>query len=157
MFTKDTGNAESRNKSHEVLFEHYRTVAYEGANPFRPEHVVRDTDPSFGKLLPTNLDARILDIGCGMGHFLHYLNLKGYRNLMGVEISPEQVDFCRETVNSNVLLIFAPVSFLADRSQSWECIIFKDVIDHLPRRQVIPALSAIFQALTPGSAAIVET
>ena len=157
MVTKDTGKAESRIKNHEVLFEHYRTIAYEDANPFRPEHAIRDMDPSFGNLLPTNLDARILDIGCGMGHFLHYLNLKGYRNLMGVELSPEQVDFCRKTVNLNVLLISDLVSFLTERPQSWECIIFKDVIEHLPRRQVIPTLSAIFQALTPGGVAIVET
>jgi 2-polyprenyl-3-methyl-5-hydroxy-6-metoxy-1,4-benzoquinol methylase len=157
MFTNDTGNAESRIKSHEVLFEHYRTIAYEGANPFRPEQVVRDTDPSFGKLLPTNLDARILDIGCGMGHFLHYLNLKGYRNLMGVELSPEQVDFCQKTVNTNIVLISDLVAFLSERPQSWECIIFKDVIEHLPRIQVIPTLSAIFQALTPGGTVIVET
>src|ERR1700723_1374097 len=115
MFTKDTGNAESRIKSHEVLFEHYRTIAYEGANPFRPEHVVRDTDPSFGKLLPTNLDARILDIGCGRGHFLHYLTLKGYRSVMGVELCPEQVDFCQKTVNTNVVLISDLVAFLPER------------------------------------------
>jgi hypothetical protein len=38
MVTKDTGKAESRIENHEVLFEHYRTIAYEGANPFRPEH-----------------------------------------------------------------------------------------------------------------------
>jgi len=157
MVTKDTGNAENRIKSHGVLFEHYRTIAYEGANRSRPEHAIRDMDPSFGKLLPTNLDARILDIGCGMGQFLCYLKLKGYRNLMGVELSPEQVDFCQKTVNSNVLLVSDLISFLAERPQSWECIIFKDVIEHLPRRQVIPTLSAIFQALTPGGAAIVET
>jgi len=157
MVTKNTENSESRIKSHEVLFEHYRTIAYEGANPFSPENVIRDTDPSFGKLLPANLDARILDIGCGMGHFLLYLNLKGYRNLMGVELSPEQVDFCQKNVNSNVALISDLVSFLAERPQSWECIIFKDVIEHLPRTQVIPTLSAIFEALTPGGAAVVET
>lgn len=157
MVRGDRGKTESRIKSHEVLFEHYRTIAYERANPFRPEHAIRDMDPSFGKLLPTNLDARILDIGCGMGQFLHYLNLKGYRKLMGVELSPEQVDFCQKTLHANVLLISDLVSFLAERPQSWECIIFKDVIEHLPRTQVIPTLSAIFQALVLGGVAIIET
>jgi hypothetical protein len=72
VVTKDTGDAESRIKSHEVLFEHYRTIADEGANPFRHEYGIRDMDSSFGKLLTTNLDARILDIGRGMGQFLRY-------------------------------------------------------------------------------------
>jgi hypothetical protein len=72
VVTKDTGDAESRIKSHEVLFEHYPTIAYKGANPFRPEYGIRDMDSAFGGLLTTNLDARILDIGRGMGQFLHY-------------------------------------------------------------------------------------
>ena len=49
------------------------------------------------------------------------------------------------------------VSFLAERPQSWDCIILKDVIEHLPRKQVIPTLSAIYQALTPGGSVVIET
>ena len=153
----DTDNIKRQIKNHEVLFEHYRTIAYEGANPFHPEYAIRDMDPSFGRLLPKNLDARILDIGCGMGQFLYYLGLKGYRNLMGVELSPEQVEFCRKNINPNVTLVSDLVSFLTERPESWEFIIFKDVIEHLPRKQVIPTLSAIFQALTPRGSVVIET
>lgn len=144
-------------KNYEVLFEHYRTIAYERANPFRPEHTMRDLDPFFGKLLPKNLDAKILDIGCGMGQFLYYLNQKGYRNIAGLERSVEQADFCRENVNPNVSLTSDVVSFLAERPQYWDCITFLGVIEHLPREQVIPILSAIFQSLTPGSSVIIQT
>jgi len=47
MVTKVTGKTANRIKSHEVLFERYQTIAYEGANPFRLEHAIRDMDPSF--------------------------------------------------------------------------------------------------------------
>jgi SAM-dependent methyltransferase len=144
-------------KNHGVLYEHYRTIAYERANPFHPEYFIRDLDPSFAKLLPMNLNAQILDVGCGMGQFLRYLMLKGYRNLTGVELSLEQVEFCRKNGIPNVSLTTDVVTFLVDNQQRWDCIVFKDVIEHLPRKEVVPVLSAIFEALAPGGSVIIET
>jgi 2-polyprenyl-3-methyl-5-hydroxy-6-metoxy-1,4-benzoquinol methylase len=43
--------------------------------------------------LPKNKDARILDFGCGIGHFLYFLNKMGYSNFVGIDISPQQVAF----------------------------------------------------------------
>jgi len=155
--TNATSDERNPIKSYKILYEHYRTVAYERANPFRPEDAIREMDSNFGRVLPTNFDARILDVGCGMGQFLHYLKSKGYRDLMGVEISPEQVEFCQRNVTPNVMLTSDTVSFLTERPASWDCILLKDVIEHLPRRQVIPTLSAIFAALVPGGTVIIET
>ena len=42
-------------------------------------------------------DARILEVGCGVGHNLAYLHDIGYTNLEGIEISPRVVDVLRET------------------------------------------------------------
>ena len=144
-------------KTHDVLFEHYRTIAYEGANPFQPESFIRVLDASYRKFLPGDLNARILDIGCGMGQFLYYLNSKGYQNITGVDLSPEQVEFCQNNVTPNVLLTTDIIAFLVERPQSWEYIIFKDVIEHIPRAQVIPTLSAIFQSLAPGGTVVLAT
>jgi SAM-dependent methyltransferase len=154
---KDFGAIVGEIKNYDVLFEHYRTIAYERANPFRPEHAMRDLDPYFGKLLPKNLDARILDIGCGMGQFLYYLGLKGYRNISGVERSVEQVNFCQENITPNVSLTPDVVSFLAEYPQSLDCVVFLGVIEHIPREQLIPILSAIYQSLAPGGTFILQT
>lgn len=150
-------HSDSQVDTHDVLFEHYRTIAYGRANPFNPEDFTREMDPSFGRLLPTDRGSRILDIGCGMGQFLSYLLQKGYRNVAGVELSAEQVEFCQQKVTPSVTQVSDVVSFLSERRESWDCIVFKDVIEHLPRPQVIPTLSAIFRALAPGGMAIVET
>ncbi len=40
----------------------------------------------------TDLDARILDAGCGTGLVGRYLSEKGYRNLEGLDYSPEMLD-----------------------------------------------------------------
>lgn len=143
--------------TNDVLYEHYRTIAYGNANPLSPEHLVSGIDATFAKLLPSDRNARILDIGCGMGQFIQYLLAKGYKNVSGVELSPEQVEFCRNNVTQRVDLVSNTVDFLAERPESSDCIVFLDVIEHLPRSLVIPTLSAMFSALAPGGSVIIET
>ncbi|HAW52304.1 MAG TPA: hypothetical protein DCX54_08265 [Flavobacteriales bacterium] len=42
------------------------------------------------KLIPASADS-ILDVGCGRGEFLEYLNNKGFKNLAAVDISEEAI------------------------------------------------------------------
>lgn len=86
-----------------------------------------------------------------------YLKGKGYTNLAGVEISPEQVGFCKENVVSEVFLTTDLLSFLQQHRRSWDCIIMKDVIEHIPRQEVIPILGAAFETLTPAGRLLIET
>lgn len=41
-------------------------------------------------------DVRILDLGCGNGHFLHRLHLKGYSRLHGIDYSHAAVELAKE-------------------------------------------------------------
>lgn len=41
-------------------------------------------------------DARILDLGCGNGHFLHRLHLKGFTRLHGIDYSHSAVELAKE-------------------------------------------------------------
>jgi len=145
---------------YKVLFQHYRTIAYERVNPGGVEgfeEAIRTTDPTYGRLLPVDLEARILDIGCGMGHFLYYLKAKGYHNIMGVDVSPEQVAYCQEFVLPQVQLTPDLVSFLGERPSHWDRIVMKDVIEHLPRKEIIPTLAAVHDALATGGTLLIET
>ncbi|MCX7704381.1 MAG: class I SAM-dependent methyltransferase [Planctomycetota bacterium] len=42
--------------------------------------------------LPKDKNAKILELGCGYGAFLLFLKQQGYTNLIGVDISPQQVE-----------------------------------------------------------------
>jgi SAM-dependent methyltransferase len=143
-----------------VLFQHYRTIAYERVNPGGVEgfeEAIRTTDPTYGRLLPADLEARILDVGCGMGHLLYYLKAKGYHNIMGVDVSPEQVAYCQEFVLPQAQLTPDLISFLGERPSHWDCIVMKDVIEHLPRKEIIPTLAAVHDALAKGATLLIET
>jgi SAM-dependent methyltransferase len=63
--------------------------------------------PEYGPLAPTEdslrlLDAtsglRVLELGCGSGHSLRYLAERGARELWGLDLSPVQIGFARETL-----------------------------------------------------------
>ena len=43
-------------------------------------------------LLPSNKDVRIVDLGCGFGTFVKPAMNAGYSNVVGYDISQEQVD-----------------------------------------------------------------
>jgi cyclopropane fatty-acyl-phospholipid synthase-like methyltransferase len=103
------------------------------------------------------LEARILYIGRGTGRFLYYLNAKDQHNIMGVEVSPEQPAHCREFALTQVQLTPDLVSFLGERPSHGDCIGMKDVIEHLPRNEIIPTLAAIHDALATGGELLMET
>jgi len=77
--------------------------------------------PEYGPLAPTEDSLRLLDIppdacvlelGCGSGHSLRYLAERGARELWGLDLSPVQLGFARETLQpfeSRVRLIESPM------------------------------------------------
>ena len=66
--------------------------------------------PEYGPLAPTEdtlrlleLEAgmRVLELGCGSGHSLRYLAERGASELWGLDLSPVQIAFARETLQAH--------------------------------------------------------
>lgn len=54
--------------------------------------------PNLSELAPDlNINSRILDLGCGYGRALFYLYQKGFKNLVGIDISKELIDQAKKT------------------------------------------------------------
>jgi len=111
---------------------------------------------NFNHLLPKDKEAHILDIGCGMGHFLHLLKTKGYKKFFGIDVGIEQIDYCRKNVTDRVQLIDDLTGYLKSRTEEYDFIMFKSVIAHLPHEEIVDALSAMHKSLKPGGRLIVE-
>src|SRR4051812_43231134 len=45
----------------------------------------------YGRHLPKDKNAMILDIGCGDGNFVYWMQQAGYTNAHGIDLSAEQV------------------------------------------------------------------
>lgn len=56
--------------------------------------VFRAFERTLGPWLPADRTTPILDIGCGEGALLAFLRARGYTNLAGFDLSPENVRIC---------------------------------------------------------------
>ena len=85
---------------------------------------------NFGSFLPESKKAKILDIGCGLGQFLFYIDKIGYINYEGVEISKEMYDYTRTNVTKKVKLISDLEWYLKRKKDTFDLIVFNDVIEN---------------------------
>jgi SAM-dependent methyltransferase len=102
-----------------------------------------------GPHLPPRRDAAILDLGCGMGFTLMAYRGLGYLNCCGIDISPEQVDAARAQ-GLRVEHAVDSAGYLDARPAAYDFISAFDVLEHLPREQLLPLLRAVHASLKPG-------
>jgi len=88
-----------------------------------------------------NKDLKILDYGCGFGQTLQALARGGYKNIFGVDIEKNAIEYC--TANSldvrelNLDNLQNPFGF------KFDIIILSHVIEHIPKEEIINKLSFI--------------
>lgn len=68
---------------------HFGTIHEKEAGEF--ETYYKYFKKNYLKHLPESKESKILDIGCGMGHFLYFLEKEGYKNYLGIDISKENI------------------------------------------------------------------
>lgn len=112
-------------------------------------------DAYFTGWLPEQKDAAILDVACGGGKLLHFFKSKGYKNLFGVDISPEQIVLASQ-VTQNVVEEDA-ITFLQSRKEKYDLIIGLDIIEHFKKEAVLQFLDACYGALRPEGRIILQT
>ena len=106
--------------------------------------------------LPEDRSAEIVDIGCGFGYALRALESQGYRNVRGVEISPEQARPC-EAAGYEVHVCEDSRRWLEERPAAFDCVLLLDVLEHVPRASQIALLAAIHGSLRPGGRLVLTT
>lgn len=87
----------------------------------------------------------ILEIGCNCGRNLNMFMKRGYRNLWGVEISPEAVEYSHEVfpLVSDRIVCRDAQSFLAEQKTGAFNVIFtQGVLMHIPRDDMLFAQMA---------------
>jgi len=105
--------------------------------------------------LPDKKDASLLDVACGGGKLLYFLKARGYTNLQGMDISPEQVALARQ-VTENVFKADA-ISYLENHQETYDVIIGFDLVEHFKKEEVLRFLDACYSSLRPGGRLILQT
>jgi 2-polyprenyl-3-methyl-5-hydroxy-6-metoxy-1,4-benzoquinol methylase len=127
-----------------------------------PDYSLAIRDPERFRLLaewlPMDLEAPILDVGCGWGQLLLGLWASGYRNLTGVELSKEQFDIARASLPKEIRLVHADAKeFLKHPGESFRLVTVFDVIEHLEKPDGLNLLRLVFGAIAPPGSVVIRT
>ena len=106
---------------------------------------------------PADRDSRILDLGAGHGTLVHFAREAGYRNVLGVDRSPEQVAEARRLGIAGVEEgdLMDTMASLAPDSQ--DVVVAFDVIEHFTRNELLPFADEVRRVLKPGGRWIIHT
>jgi SAM-dependent methyltransferase len=155
--TMDEGGRRSRTDTD------FRTALYDRYVSTFKSGVCLNAEPSFAwwdhKYLPLldDLDraAPILEIGCGGGGLLLYLERRGFSHAAGIDISGEQVELARQRgVRAEVGDV---LESLAGQAGALEAILAVDVFEHFSRDELVRMAPLLYAALRPGGRLLVQT
>jgi SAM-dependent methyltransferase len=99
--------------------------------------------------------APILEIGCGDGGLLAYLERRGFSHATGIDISAEQVSLARARgVRASVGDVF---EILAGQDGTVAAIVAVDLFEHFSRPELARLAPLLHTALQPGGRLLVQT
>lgn len=117
---------------------------------------IRNFERNILPVLPPDRQSRILDIGCGYGRYLSALDLAGYRNVYGIDVSEEQIAYAQERLGLGNCACADALEFLSDQSAAYDAILLLDVMEHLDVMYAIELCRAIHRALKPNGIFVVQ-
>lgn len=106
-------------------------------------------------LLPADHSAKIVDLGCGFGTFVKPAMDAGYDNVVGYDISEEQVKVANELGMANVHR--SSIEDYFAKGEKADVIIGLDIIEHFTKDELIDFLLNVKKCLNPGGKAIFRT
>jgi 2-polyprenyl-3-methyl-5-hydroxy-6-metoxy-1,4-benzoquinol methylase len=110
---------------------------------------------NYARFLPPEKKARILDIGCGHGRVMYFLQGAGYNNIAGIDISPQQVEAAKKNGFAQVECA-AAFDYLADKKEQFDMIFMIDILEHIEKADVIKLLDRIRLALKPAGRLVLQ-
>lgn len=138
------------------VYNKFLSAGFEAFNAGNERYLIAQYRYNYLKFLPEKKEAKILEIGAGMGRFLQFLGEAGYENFLGVDISPESIRYCQEKGIKKVQLIKNITEFCVS-SGNYDLIVMNDVIEHLPKDETLETLKRLYERLNSGGRLIVKT
>lgn len=111
-------------------------------------------DKRLGALLPESSAARIIDLGCGSGSLVWWLQARGFEGAEGIDASGEQVALAREAGVRHVVKADLR-NWLADHD-GYDLVFLRDVLEHFDRNDAVALLDQLHSAIAPDGRVVIQ-
>jgi 2-polyprenyl-3-methyl-5-hydroxy-6-metoxy-1,4-benzoquinol methylase len=134
------------------IFENYIDNSFDGH--YQADFKLRQFDLNYKKYFNNSVTLRVLDIGIGRGEMLSCMKKWGH-NYYGIDISPSTVEFCKK-LDLSCELVDDTEFWLKNNQNQFDIITCLDVLEHIPKEQLIHFLEAIRNSLNKDGIAIFQ-
>ncbi len=110
----------------------------------------------FGKFLPKNKEVKIIDLGCGNGDLILWLQNLGFKDVAGIDYSKEQVEFAKKLGVKNILQGDLK-EFLKNKKEVFDVIFMRDVLEHFNKEEILEVMELVYSALSKNGAVVIHT
>jgi len=90
----------------------------------------------------------ILDLGCGYGSFLYFLQSHRYENVTGVDISTEEVRICKKLFKTYQFHQEDIFEYVYNTKEKFDVIYLSHVLEHVKKDQIFEFLQDVKNILT---------
>lgn len=130
--------------------EIYQSYRDRSATEFKKKHL-RQFDQEFTRLTGALPSMSVLEIGCGAGLFLRYLEARGYRNIVGVDRDIQLLEALGDLQHSEIH--FGDITALLKNElagRRFDRIVILDVAEHLQLDVLVELMAAIKNHVNKG-------
>lgn len=138
-------------------YAHYLSTHFGGGGRQERENFLlqeRYFQKNYQPFLPTDTQARIVDLGTGLGHFLFFLQRAGYKNILGVDVGREVIAFCK--AHGFPIIEEEICEYLRTYAEPVDAFILNDVLEHQTKPQMWTMLELIRERLAPGGVVLIK-
>ena len=103
---------------------------------------------------PVDKEVKVVDLGCGYGAFLYFINQNGYRNVSGIDTSVEMVEVA-EKLGIESVVQGDVISFMEQQpDESIDVITAIDLIEHFTKEDLFYLVVQFHRVLKKGGRVI---
>lgn len=148
-------------KYRETLYQNYHTNQSGRASLTDARSLFEREKWRFSKeILPVTLGwskyLKIVDMGCGSGSLVSLLHQSGFDNVIGIDLSKEQIDLGKELGVEN--LVQADITeYLNGQNTKMDVLFGMDIIEHFTKNELVDLLTNIKSHMNSGGKVIFRT